>query len=221
MRLTEADAPAVRGQTVRFRFDLYLTPEAAGSTDIQTFLADDAEAFRAFNLLIDQAGNMRYYAAGAEHPVPGKVPVGAWVPVEILADYARHVYRARVGEVAFVAPFDKAVDEFTQIYFGKSGSPTYYYDNVLVELVPELAQELAGAMAAFVSAETELLRPLETRRLSLRRRHGRATVRRSAPGPRQRSGSGSRSTRAASTPTIRSSSRTSPGKAGGRRSSAT
>ena len=77
LRLTEADAPAVRGQTVRFRFDLYLTPEGAGSTDIQTFLADNAEAFRGFNVLIDQAGSVRYYAAGAEHPVPGKVPVGA------------------------------------------------------------------------------------------------------------------------------------------------
>lgn len=35
--------------------------------------------------------------------------------------------------------------------------------NVLVELVPELANELAGAMAASVSTDTELLRPLETR----------------------------------------------------------
>lgn len=163
MRMSEADAAAVRGQTVRFRFDLYLTPEAAGSTDIQTFLAGNAEAFRAFNLLIDQAGNVRYYAAGAEHPVPGRVPVGTWVPVEILADYARHVYRARVGDVCFVAPFDKKVDEFTQIYFGKAGSPTYYYDNVLVELAPELAQELAVAAAALVSIETELRRPLQTR----------------------------------------------------------
>ena len=156
LRLSEADAPAVRGQTVRFRFDLYVTPESAGSTDIQTFLADNAEAFRAFDLLVDQAGNVRYYADGAEHIVAGTVAVGVWLPVEILADYARHVYRARVGEVTFVAPFDKRVDEFTQLYFGKSGSPTYYYDNIRVELVPELAGELADAMAAFVSAETEL-----------------------------------------------------------------
>ena len=162
LRLSEADRLMVRGQTMRFRFDLYIEPESDGSTDIQTFLADNAEAYRAFDLLVDQAGNVRYYAGGAEHLVPGTVAPVAWLPVEILADYARHVYRARVGEVTFVAPFDKAVDEFTQIYFGKSGSPTYYYDNVVVELVPELANELAGAAAAFVSAETELLRPLET-----------------------------------------------------------
>ena len=36
--------------------------------------------------------------------------------VLVLADYSRHVHRARVGEVTLVAPFDKTVDDFTQIY---------------------------------------------------------------------------------------------------------
>jgi hypothetical protein len=45
-----------------------------------------------------------------------------FMAVEILADYARHIYRARVGEVSFVAPFDTPADEFTQLYFGRNGA---------------------------------------------------------------------------------------------------
>ncbi|NLX99340.1 MAG: hypothetical protein GXY83_24650 [Rhodopirellula sp.] len=162
MKLSDPDIAAARGQTVRFRFDLYVTPEGSGGPDIQTFSGDDPQSSRAFNLLVDREGTVQYYSGGAQHPIGGKMPVGAWVPVEILADYQRHVFRARVGDVSFIGRFDTDIDEFTQIYFGKFGEPTYYYDNVVVDLVPELAKELAGAAASFISTEADLLRPLET-----------------------------------------------------------
>ena len=162
LKLSEADCAAVGRQTVRFRFDLYVSSEGTGGPDVQTFSDENPEYSRAFNLLLDREGTVRHYSQGAYHPVSGNLPIGAWVPVEVLADYRRHVFRARVGEVSFLGRFDKEVDGFTQVYFGEYGSPTYYYDNVVVEIVPELADELAGAAASMISPEAELLRPLET-----------------------------------------------------------
>ena len=44
---------------------------------------------------------------------------------------------------------------------GPNATSQVLFSNVLVELVPELAHEIAGAMAACISTTTELLRPLE------------------------------------------------------------
>lgn len=162
LQLHAADVAAATDQAVRFRFDVCLAAGATGGADIQTFQEDRPEVTRAFNLLLDASGTVSYYAGGAYHSVPGTLPPGTWAPVEVLADYRRHLFRARVGTLTFAGRFDNEVDRFTHLYFGTFGAAAYYYDNVVIELVPELADELAGALAASVSVEADLLRPLET-----------------------------------------------------------
>jgi hypothetical protein len=163
LQVSEADAAAVTGQAVRFRFDVYLVAGESGGADIQTFQADTPNETRAFNLLLGCDGTVRYYVGGEYQEVPGEIPRGAWTSVEVLADYKRHVFRAKVGALTFVGSFDTNCDVFTHLYMGKYGGPIYYYDNVVIEHVPELANELAGALVSAVSVQTDLLRPLESR----------------------------------------------------------
>lgn len=157
LTLTEVDVAAVRGKVVRFRFDLYVTAAGGGGPDIQTFGAGGPESGRAFNLLLNGDGSAAYYAGGKTRTMKDRFPTGQWVPVELLADYQRRVFRAKVGKLAFPGRFDKQVDGFSQIYFGKHGEAAYYCDNVVVEIVPELAKELEAVATALPADEADVV----------------------------------------------------------------
>ncbi|MFN0199556.1 MAG: hypothetical protein ACKVT0_22620, partial [Planctomycetaceae bacterium] len=146
-QLSDADVVAVKNQIVRFRFDILLTDKGFGGADIQTFMGSDPESSRAFNLLLDTNGSIAYYAAGESRSITGKVPVGQWASVDLIADYKKRIFKAKIGDVSFVGRFDKKSFDFSTFYMGEFGDPIYYFDNLLVELAPQLAKELDGVAA--------------------------------------------------------------------------
>jgi hypothetical protein len=176
----DKDAAAAKGQTLRFTFDIYVTSASPGAADIQTFRdspATENRGFnvppdgplrtalitetRGFNLLLGSDGRIQYYTRDWK-AVEGKFKTDAWVPVEVVADYARQVFKATVGEVTFGGKFDTTTDQFNRLLFAKSGSPVYYYDNVKVEIAPALAGSLTAIADAFVST-ADLVTEYETR----------------------------------------------------------
>lgn len=138
LRLTPQQQADLRKQSVRLTFEIRI-PKGDGTrgADIQSFLGAVPEG-RAFNLLLHDDGQIHYYAGG-HRAVAGRLPTDQWVSVEIVADYSRHVFRATIGKTVFVGRFDTATDSLSQIYFGEFGDPTFFYDNVRLEIVPGLA----------------------------------------------------------------------------------
>lgn len=159
--LSEKNSTAVKAQTIRFAFDIYIAGGNSGGADIQTFCNAIPNETRGFNLLLGSDGTIKYYTHGWK-PVAGKFKTDSWIPVEVVADYGRHIFKATVGKVAFGGKFDTRIDHFNRFLMGRTGSPVFFYDNVKIEIAPALTASLSAIADASVSV-ADLLAEYETR----------------------------------------------------------
>jgi hypothetical protein len=159
--LNDKDSAAAKAQTVRFAFDIYVVGHSSGGADIQTFCDAAPNETRGFNLLLGNDGTIKYYAREWK-PVEGTFTTDAWVPVEVVADYGRHIFKATVGKATFSGKFDTGIDRFNRFFLGRTGSSVFFYDNVTVEIAPALAANLNSIADASISV-ADLLAEFETR----------------------------------------------------------